>query len=56
MTFHKIKATNEICQIADYIDGYTVIVYIVWSAKFGIRGTTSQPEYREVKIAELQQL
>lgn len=34
ITLYVDKATNEICQIAQYIDGYTVKVYIVGSAKF----------------------
>lgn len=53
MKFYYLKSIGETCQIVDYINGNTVIVYIVGSASFGKSGTITQPVYKTVSLSDL---
>lgn len=53
MKIYYLKSTGETCQIVDYINGKTVIVYIIGSANFGKSGTITQPIHRTVSLTDL---
>lgn len=52
-SFYLVKSTGETCQIVDYINGNTAIVYIVGSASFGKSGINTQPIHKTVSTVEL---